>query len=421
MGELKRVVIIGGGINGLSAAYYLQKRGHRVTIIDRGDAATKNCSFGNAGYVSPSHIVPLAAPGMVMMGLRWMRDPESPFYVKPRLSPDLISWGWQFYKAGTKEHVDNGAPVLCKLNLASRDCYEELNDILGDSFSFAQKGLLMMFTNEHALQHEIEMAERGNKLGLITETLDRAQTQARNPEIRLHEDVVGSVFFADDCHMAPFKMMANLQIYLEKQGVEFHWDTEVTEWKRDGQNIKAIVTTAGEFESDEFVLCGGSWSTRIVHGLGLKLPIQAGKGYSLTLPKPRFQMNVPAILVERRVAVTPMGDQLRFAGTMEIAGLNTNVNPARIRGIKKSIPMYFPDFNNDDFKGVQPWVGLRPCSPDGLPYVGRTEHYKNLSIGAGHAMLGLSLGPITGLMIAQGISGEKLEIESPMLKPDRYG
>lgn len=420
MRQTRKVVIVGGGINGLCAAYYLQKRGHDVTVIDRGDPATKNCSFGNAGYVSPSHIVPLAAPGMVMMGLKWMLDPESPFYVKPRLAPDLISWGWQFYKAGTKEHVDKGAPVLCELNLASRTCYEELNDVLEDSFSFSQKGLLMMFTNEQALHHEIEMAERGNQLGLRTEVLDRAQTQERNPDIRLSDEVCGSVFFADDCHMSPFTLMANLQRYLEQKDVQFHWNTEVTGWKRNGRHIHAVTTSDKEIEGDEFVLCGGSWASQTVRDLGLKMPIQAGKGYSLTLKKPRFQMEIPAILVERRVAVTPMGDQLRFAGTMEIAGLNTNVNPARIRGIKKSIPLYFPDFADEDFRGIQPWVGLRPCSPDGLPYIGRTSRFENLSIGAGHAMLGLSLGPITGLMLAQTILGEGTQVHSLMLSPDRY-
>jgi D-amino-acid dehydrogenase len=416
---MSKVVIVGGGINGLSAAYYLQKRGHEVTVIDRGDPATANCSFGNAGYVSPSHIVPLAAPGMVMMGLKWMRDPESPFYVRPRLAPDLISWGWQFYRAGTKAHVDKAAPVLCELNMASRACYEELNDILGDSFSFSRKGLLMIFKNPQALEHEIAIAELANELGLKTEVLDAAQTQARNPGIR--QDVYGSVFFADDCHMAPFQMMANLQQHLKKAGVQFQWKTEVLDWKRDGRKVKAIATADAEIEGDEFVLCGGSWSNSIVKSLGLKMPIQAGKGYSLTLKNPRFKMEIPAILVERRVAVTPMGNQLRFAGTMEIAGLNTDVNPARIRGIKKSVPMYFPDFTDEDFQDVQPWVGLRPCSPDGLPYVGRTRRYDNLSIGAGHAMLGLSLGPITGLLLAQTISGERPQVISSMLDPDRYG
>lgn len=416
---MSKVVIIGGGINGLSTAYYLQKRGHEVTVIDRGDPVTANCSFGNAGYVSPSHIVPLAAPGMVIMGLKWMRDPESPFYVRPRLAPDLISWGWQFYRAGTKAHVDKAAPVLCELNMASRACYEELNAILGDSFSYSRKGLLMLFKDPQALEHEIAIAERANELGLKTEVLDAAQTQARNPGIR--QDVCGSVFFGDDCHMAPFQMMANLQQHLEKTGAQFQWETEVLGWKRDGRKVKAIVTEDAEIEADEFVLCGGSWSSGMVKSLGLKMPIQAGKGYSLTLKNPRFQMDVPAILVERRVAVTPMGNQLRFAGTMEIAGLNTDVNPARIRGIKKSVPLYFPDFTEEDFEDVQPWVGLRPCSPDGLPYVGRTRRYDNLSIGAGHAMLGLSLGPITGLLLAQTISGEKPQFISSMLDPDRYG
>ncbi len=418
MSDPKRVVIIGGGIMGLSCAYYLAQRDYQITIVDRGEPTTQNCSFGNAGYVTPSHIVPLAAPGMMMMGLKWMRDPESPFYVRPRLAPDLISWGWQFFRAGTKAHVQRSAPLLCQLNMASRACFEELDDQLGD-FDFAKNGMMMLCKTQHTLDEEAEVAQLAQSLGLQAEVLDARQTQERNPNVKL--EACGAVYFADDCHMAPHKLMARLQEKLAAQNVNFIWNTEVTGWKRGSQKIHAALTSEGGIEGDEFVLCGGSWSTSIVRELALKIPLQAGKGYSLTLPQPHSQPAMPTIFVERRVAVTPMGNQLRFAGTMEIAGLNTNINPARIRGIKKSVPLYFPEFSDADFVGVQPWVGLRPCSPDGLPYVGRTARFSNLSIGAGHAMLGLSLGPITGLLLSQAISGEPLQVESPMLNPDRYG
>ena len=195
----------------------------------------------------------------------------------------------------------------------------------------------------------------------------------------------------------------------------------MTGWKRNARRIAAVQTASGEVSGDEFVLCGGAWSSGTARELGLKIPMQAGKGYSLTLPKPKQLPAMPMIFVERRVAITPLGEQLRIAGTMEISGLNTDINPARVRGIVKSVPMYFPDFGHGDFEGVTPWVGLRPCSPDGLPYLGRTRRFDNLCIATGHAMMGLSLGPITGEIIAQTVSGEAPRISSALLDVDRYG
>jgi D-amino-acid dehydrogenase len=168
------------------------------------------------------------------------------------------------------------------------------------------------------------------------------------------------------------------------------------------------------------VVAGGAWSQGIASGLGIRLPLQAGKGYSLTIPSPRSRPSIPCLLSEARVAVTPMNGSLRFGGTMEIAGLDESITPARIRGIIKSAGRYFPDFGPEDFRGIPPWRGLRPCSPDGLPYVGRTRSRSNVIVATGHAMLGLSLGPITGKLVAEILSGEDPAIDIKALSPDRY-
>jgi D-amino-acid dehydrogenase len=176
----------------------------------------------------------------------------------------------------------------------------------------------------------------------------------------------------------------------------------------------------GEFSADEYVIAGGSWSPLMSRALGLRLPMQAGKGYSLTLPKPRQLPGVCSILAEARIAVTPMGGGLRFGGTMEIAGLDEAINPVRVLGIIKAVPRYLPEFTPDDFAGIPPWSGLRPCSPDGLPYLGRTGKFANLTIATGHAMMGLSLGPITGRLVAEVLSGEQPSHDLKLLSPDRY-
>jgi D-amino-acid dehydrogenase len=406
----KDVLIIGAGVVGLSTAYYCLQRGHHVTVVDRGTADDENCSYGNAGLIVPSHFVPLAAPGMVAMGLKWMLKPDSPFYIKPRLDPDLIGWAWKFFRAANREHVRRSAPLLRDLNLATSRCFDDFAKAHGNTFDLERRGCFCLCKTQQRLDHEAEIVEQARQLGLKAEVLDAKQTTAMEPNVRM--DIVGSVFFHDDSHLTPAKFMAALK---REIGAHVRWNTQVTGWSASGSRIQTVQTTQGDFTADEVVLCTGSWSSTL-----LKLPMQAGKGYSLTLPEPPQLPRIPMILTEARVAVTPMGGKMRFGGTMEIAGLNEQINPVRVQGIIRSVPKYFPDFTAKDFEGIKPWCGLRPCSPDGLPYIGRTRRYANLSIGTGHAMMGLSLGPITGKLLAAIISGEKPSIDLTLVHPDRY-
>jgi D-amino-acid dehydrogenase len=414
----KRILILGAGVIGLCTAYYAALRGHSVTVLERGDADHGGCSFGNAGMIVPSHFVPLAAPGMVKMGLKWMWNPRSPFYVKPRLSLDLISWGLKFNKAATKAHVEKASPLLRDMNLASRSCYEQLATDLGDDFLLVKRGLLMLCKTQHALDEESALAEKANQLGVPAEMLDAAACAKLDPNVTM--DIAGAVYFPKDCHLSPSKFMQSLLRKLKTLSVDFKWETEVTGWRATDGKIEAVQTTTGDCSADEYVLAGGAWSGQMLKNLRLNLPMQAGKGYSLTVPNPRQLPAICSIFTEARVAVTPMGDALRFGGTMEIAGLNEKISRPRVQGIIESVPKYFPQFKPEDFAGIQPWVGLRPCSPDGLPYVGRFGRYKNLTAATGHAMMGLSLGPITGQLVSEILSDEKSSIEIGMLNPDRY-
>jgi D-amino-acid dehydrogenase len=207
---------------------------------------------------------------------------------------------------------------------------------------------------------------------------------------------------------------------VEEGGARLCWSTEVTGWRASGGRIEAVRTHGGEFSADEYVLAAGSWSPGLARGLRLRLPMQPGKGYNLTLPQPKRLPAMPMTLAEARVAVTPMGSSLRFAGTMELAGLDQSINPTRVNAIAQAVPRYFPEFSPDDFRDVPAWSGLRPCSPDGLPYVGRSGRYANLSIAAGHSMMGVSLGPITGKAMAEIVSGEAPSLDVSALSPDRY-
>ncbi len=418
MSKSKSVLIVGGGVIGLCTAYYAMQRGHRITLVERGAPDHDGCSLGNAGMIVPSHFTPLAAPGMVAYGLRVMWNPESPFYVRPRLSLDLMRWGWQFWRAANAAHVARSAPLLRDLNLESRRCYEELALRSDNAFGLVQKGLLMLCKTERTLHEEAELVEKASQLGLRAEVLNARQTAERDPGVTM--DVAGSVYFAQDCHLTPQKFVAELTRALEEGGATFHWSTEVTGWRVGAGRIEAVQTTKGELTADEYVLAGGAWSPPLVRGLHLNLPMQAGKGYSITLPEPRQQPELCSIFTEARVAVTPMGNTLRFGGTMEITGLDESINPARVNGILKSIPNYFPAFSAEEFRDLPVWRGLRPCSPDGLPYIGRFGRYANLSAATGHAMMGLSLGPITGKLMSELLSDEKPSLVLQALSPDRY-
>ncbi len=413
-----RVLIIGGGVIGLCTAYYTAQKGHQVTILDRNSEDHGGCSFGNAGMVVPSHFVPLAAPGAVALGLKWMWNPESPFWIKPRIDLDLFSWALKFWRASTAEHVARSAPLLRDMHLASRTAFEELSNVPGFDFGLVKKGLLMLCRTQHALDEEAKAAGKARELGVPAEILDAKQTAKLDPNVTM--DIAGSVYFPKDCHLIPDRFMAGLKQQLKQLGTKFLWNTEVTGWRQESGRIKSVETTNSTFEADEYVLCGGSWSPVIARSLNLNIPMQAGKGYSLTLNNPRQLPTICSILTEARVAVTPMGNQLRFGGTMEIAGLNEEINPVRVQGIIKSVPRYYPEFKIADFEGIQPWRGLRPCSPDGMPYIGRASRYANLSIATGHAMMGLSLAPVTGKLVAQILSRETPFLDIKQLNPERY-
>jgi D-amino-acid dehydrogenase len=414
----KRVLIIGGGVIGLCTAYYCARRGFAVTVVERNAAQRDGCSFGNAGMIVPSHFVPLAAPGMVRLAFKWMWNPASPLYIKPRLDPDLFGWGLKFFSAANAEHVRRAAPLLRDLSLASRKCFEEFATVPNVDFGLVKKGLLMLCKTDHALAEEAKMAGQANALGVPAEVLDAKKTSALDPGIRM--DIAGAVYFPLDCHLTTRRFMAALEDQCVKLGVRFAWNANVPELTATARKVAALILEREELDFDELVVCGGSWSPELPRRLGLKIPMQAGKGYSLTLPKPRQLPEICSICTEARVAVTPMDGALRVGGTMEIAGLNEDINSIRVRGVIDSFCRYFPEFRPSDFDGIQPWRGLRPCSPDGLPYIGRTRKFENLCVATGHGMMGLSLAPITGKLMADILSGEKPGWDISMLSPDRY-
>lgn len=395
------VVIVGGGVIGLCSAYYALKAGLPVTVLERDEHRTEGCSVGNAGMVVPSHFIPLAAPGMIAKGLRWMFDRESPFFVRPRLSPELARWGWLFHRHSTEAHVAGCRDLLRDLNLESRRLFHELAEE-GD-FGLVSRGLLMLCETQKALDEEAEIAATGNEIGVEAEVVDAAGAAKLDPGVEMR--IAGAVHFRQDCHLHPARFLGLLRRRIAEMGGEIEYGRPLEKLECAGGAVRRVRAGGRIFEGAHFVIAGGSWSGELLRRLGVRLPLQAGKGYSLTLGEPPQQPELCSILTEAKVAVTPMGGVLRFAGTMEIGGLDLSIDRARVHGIVKSIPRYFPRFAESDFDGVEPWAGLRPVSPDGLPYLGKIDGLENLVVSTGHAMMGLSLGPVSGRLIADLVTG----------------
>ena len=412
-----QVVVIGGGAIGLCSAYYALKRGFAVTVVEREAAGGDNCSLGNAGMIVPSHFIPLAAPGMLAKGLRWMLDPRSPFFVRPRMDLSLARWGWLFYRHSTAAHVAASRELLRDLHLESRRLFEELAQ--NDDFGFVQRGLLMLCRTQHGLDEESRVAADAKEIGLRADVLDPRETAAADPDCAM--TVAGSIHFRDDCHLDPARFVEAMRRQVVAMGGVIESGVEVVRLESTGGRVAAAVDAMGRrFEGSDFVVAGGSWSARLLGTVGLRLPLQAGKGYSLTLEHPPQLPRLCSIFAEDKVAITPMGNRLRFGGTMEVGGLDLSVDPRRVEGIVRSVPRYFPKFTEAGFEGISPWVGLRPVSPDGIPYLGRVRHLTNLLVNTGHAMMGLSLAPVSGRLAADLICGDVPFRSIEAMAPGRF-
>lgn len=414
--EKPTVTIIGAGIIGLCSAYYLTKEGFKVTMLEQGDLFD-NCSSGNAGMIVPSHFVPLAAPGMISKGIKWMFDSKSPFYVKPSLNPKLISWGLKFWKHANQQHVDRSAEPLRDLHLLSKQLYDELAKEPGLDFGLEKKGILMLYKTQAAADEEIHLASKAQRLGLDVDILNAGAAQKLEPDTAL--DVLGAIHYRCDAHLSPGTLVKQLIAYLKKNGTAIITNCKVNGFENSNGKITEIHTSNGTFKSDLVVMTGGAWLPELAQKAGLNIPIMPGKGYSFMVD-PYHKIHHPSLLLEARVAVTPMDGQVRFGGTMEIAPLNHHVNINRVQGIVNSIPQYYPDYHVAVPNIKKIWYGFRPCSPDGLPYIGYSRKLSNLIIAGGHGMMGLSLAPVTGKLVADLANDNKLMIQINNYQPDRF-
>ncbi|MEO6837043.1 MAG: FAD-dependent oxidoreductase [Ginsengibacter sp.] len=414
---MKKIIIVGGGVNGLCAAYFLQKNNHEITIIDSGDISD-NCSFGNMGFLSPSHFVPLASPGIISEGFKYMLNSTSPFYIKPRLSLPFLQWALRFYKNSNQKTVERNSPHLSNLLNLSRRLMNEIRDEIGDVFEMEEIGCMMMCHGEKAFEEEIKLSKAAKKFNLEVEILNKEELQKREPDVEL--DIYGAVLFKDDAHIHPGKFMVALKSFLEKKGVNFQLNTSVTGFKKGNKKIEEVITDKGSFVGDEIILSPGSWLPAVAKMAGVHLLLEGGKGYSYTYDHVEKNIRYPAILVDGRCAITPWGNKLRIGGTMEFSGNNNKILIKRMEGIYKSVKLFYPGLKIGFPPADKIWTGLRPVSPDGLPYIGKTKIYDNLLISGGNAMLGISEGAASGLIISDIVDNLSAPIDISAFEVGRF-
>lgn len=412
----KKVVIIGGGIIGLSSAYYLQKEGHEVTVVDKYDFSS-GASHVNAGIITPSHIISLAAPGMINKGLKWMFNSSSPLSIKPRLDLDFLKWSLLFKKASTNKKVEQSIPIIKDINLFSKDLYESIKTSGDFDFFYQDKGLLMYYKTDEAGEEEWNVGKRAIKEGLKVKNLTKEEVKKLEPNCNLN--IKGAIYYHSDAHMTPNEFIPQLKTYLEKNGVTFLSNEEVLDIHILDDKVTSIKTNKQTLLADEYVLATGAWTQNIAKKLQVKIPVQAGKGYRINVNN-KIGITIPAILMEAKVAVTPMNGFTRFAGTMEIGDINHKININRVKTIAKAGEQYYDGLkiNQKDINNAN--CGLRPCSPDGLPYIGRLTKTKNVTVATGHAMMGWSLGPATGKLVSEIISGKKTSLNLEPFTPERF-
>ena len=415
---MSRVIIAGGGVIGLCSAYYARKAGHEVVVIERGDISG-GTSFGNAGYVSPSHFVPLASPGIIAQGLRWMLSSTSPFYIKPRLNLDLIRWGLTFWKQSNRHTVERNVPHLHAILQLSRHLQSELKQELTHPFLMEEIGCFMLYQNPATEQHERELAEEAAGLGIETRIMTGKEVQDMEPDVEVN--TLGGVLYPIDCHIHPGQFMQSLHHALKDMGAEFQLNTNITGFERKGKKIQAVITDKGRVEADEVVMATGSWSPELSRMLGINMILQPGKGYSMTFDQLEKNLKYPAILVDKRVAMTPFGNSLRMGGTMEISGLHSPTLVKRAQAIMAGAKAYYPGLQVQ-FPGPEKiWHGYRPLSPDGLPYLSRHSKYDNLVVASGHAMIGITLAAASGKIVEELVSRTPTSIDISGFDVERFG
>ncbi len=411
-----QVIVIGGGVIGAACAYYLSRSGWGVTVLDSGGFG-QGCSHANCGFVCPSHVLPLAAPGAVKAALKAMLQRDAPLSIKPRFDPAL--WSWLFHFARRCNHRDMMAAghAIQALLDSSRALYQQLIDEERMDCEWQTRGLLFVFLTRAGMEHYAETDRLlRDSFGVSGKHLDGDELTALEPALK--PGLAGGWHYERDAHLRPDRLMAAWQRVLEGRGVTVRERCEVRSIIREHGRARALVTSQGELTADAFVFATGALTPLLSRHLGCDIPIQPGKGYSITMGRPARCPSIPMMFEEHRVAVTPMQSGYRLGSTMEFAGYDATLNRRRLDLLREGARHYLHEPYGEPVE--EEWFGWRPMTYDGMPIIDRSPALANVLIAAGHNMLGLSMAPATGKLVAELLAREAPHINASPYLLDRF-
>jgi D-amino-acid dehydrogenase len=410
------VIIIGAGVVGLSVAYFAAARGAKVLVLEKGDIGCGSSS-GNAGLVVPSHFEPLPGPGVIREALEHVFDPEGFFGIRPRLDPSFFYWLTRFVGFCGRKTFEAHSQVLTSLNREALKIHLEFASLGGEEYDFGRKGLLFLYLDQERFRKGKERAENAAGRGFSTESL--SAEEARSAEPAVGKRVVGGVRYLSDAGLNPLLFIEWLVGKASALGATIKTHCEVYAFRTSANQAKSVLTTRGEFRSEQIVLAAGAWLKPLGRLLGTRLPVEGGKGISQTFYGSNLPVKQPLLLDEYHVALSPLSGALRITGLLELAGTDLTLDPLRVRGIRRAASHYVPQVRS--MEPDEAWLGLRPCAPDGLPLIGRLQSWNNVVVAGGHDTKGMSLGPLTGRYVAEILAGKGLGDIGKALSPGRFG
>lgn len=403
----RRAVVVGGGVVGAACAYFLSRDGWQVTVVDQGRFGGA-CSHGNCGFVCPSHVLPLAAPGAIRGALRALLRPNAPFAIKPRLDPALWGWLYRFARRCNQHDMLESAHAIGALLNSSRRLYEALFREEAIDCEWETRGLLFVMRTPAAMEHYAATDRLlREQFNLPAERYDGTALVELEPALK--PGLAGGWHYRGDAHLRPDRLLAGWRTVLEARGVTVQENCAVTDFATAGGRARAVVTAGGELDADAFVLAAGAWTPLLADQLGCRVLIQPGKGYSITMARPRRCPALPLIFEEDRVAVTPLRTGYRLGSMMEFAGYDATLNPRRLEVLRAGARHYLHEPYAEPVE--EEWFGWRPMTPDGKPIIGPSPALANVMIAAGHNMLGLSMAPATGKLVAELLGGRETHLD----------
>ncbi|MBA4187474.1 MAG: amino acid dehydrogenase [Planctomycetaceae bacterium] len=407
-----RVVVVGGGVVGACSAYYLAKAGYSVTIVDRAKFGAA-CSHASCGYVCPSHVLPLAMPGAIWSTLKTLFHRNSPLKVRPGVVLKNLGWFLGFARrCNQRDMLATGHSIQALLN-SSRGLYDELLRAERLECEWETKGLLFVYETPKHFEHYLHTDELlRREFAMPAKRFDSSELAALEPALKA--GMAGGYLYQSDAHLRPDKLMSELRRVLLNLGVEVRENCEVTGFVKSDGKATAVSTKSGDITADHIVIATGAWTPLLNAELGCRIPIQPGKGYSLTMPRPAVCPTYPLIFEEHRVAVTPFASGYRLGSTMEFAGYDDSMNRSRLSILTDAAKHYLRDPLAEPVQ--EEWWGWRPMTFDGLPVIDRSPSMGNVLIAAGHNMLGLSMATATGKLVSEMLNGAK-----PHIDPTPYG